>query len=147
MLTTQRVMSRSMGPQDLIRAVAFDYVDQLSDHGEVPIAWADLSNFSFEGRRAPLVSQQGIFKPAALDLPIAIRTTYREPGQLRPFEDKVDENGYLLCRYRVPIQLITRISGCDRFETGPCRCCISKGWPRVDTCRQRRPSSRIIRSH
>lgn len=30
--------------QDLIRAVAFDFVDQLSDHAEVPIAWADLSN-------------------------------------------------------------------------------------------------------
>ncbi len=89
-----------MGPQDLIRAVAFDYVDQLSDHGEVPIAWADLSNFSFEGRRVPLVSQQGIFKPAALDLPISIRTTYREPGQLRPYEDEVDDNAYLLYRYR-----------------------------------------------
>jgi putative restriction endonuclease len=80
--------------------VAFDYADQLSDHGEAPIAWADLSNFSFEGRRVPLVSQQGIFKPAALDLPISIRTTYREPGQLRPYEDEVDENGYLLYRYR-----------------------------------------------
>ena len=48
----------------------------------------------------PLVSRQGIFKPAALDLPISIRTTYREPGQLRPYEDEVDENGYLLYRYR-----------------------------------------------
>ena len=76
--------------------MAFDYVDQLSDHGEVPIAWADLINFSFEGQRVPLVSQQGIFKPAALDLPISIRTTYREPGQLRPYEDEMDENGYLL---------------------------------------------------
>jgi hypothetical protein len=86
--------------EDLIRALAFDYVDQLSDHGEVPIAWADLINFSFEGRRVPLVSQQGIFKPAVLDLPISIRTIYREPGQLRPYEDEVDENGYLLYRHR-----------------------------------------------
>jgi hypothetical protein len=77
--------------QDLIRAAAFDYVDQLSDHGEGPIAWADLGNFSFEGQRVPLVSQQGIFKPAALELPISIRTTYQEPGQQRPYEDEVDE--------------------------------------------------------
>jgi len=67
--------------QDLIRAVAFGYVDQLSDHGERPVAWADLSGFTFETERVPLVSQQGIFKPAVLDLPISIRTTYRAPGK------------------------------------------------------------------
>jgi hypothetical protein len=47
-------------------AVVFDYVDQLSNHSEAPIARADLSNFSFEGRRAPRVSQKGIFNPAVV---------------------------------------------------------------------------------
>jgi putative restriction endonuclease len=75
-------------------------VDQLSDHGEHPVAWPDLSGFRFEGERVPLVSQQGIFKPAVLDLPISIRTTYRAPGEERPYEDEVDESGYLLYRYR-----------------------------------------------
>lgn len=89
-----------MDRQDLIRAVAFDYVDQLSEHGERPVGWADLSSFLFEGQRVPLVSQQGIFKPAVLDVPISIRTTYRAPGENRPYEDEVDDNGYLLYRYR-----------------------------------------------
>ena len=37
-----------MERQDLIRADAFSYVDQLSDHGERPVAWAALSGFTFE---------------------------------------------------------------------------------------------------
>jgi putative restriction endonuclease len=86
--------------QDLIRAVAFSYVDEMSDHGEQPVAWSDLARFTFEGERIPLVSQQGIFKPAALELPISIRTTFRPPGEARPYEDEVDENGFLLYRYR-----------------------------------------------
>lgn len=89
-----------MDRQSLIRATALAYVDQLSEHGERPVAWPDLVSFRFEGTRIPLVSQQGIFKPAALDLPISIRTTYRPPGQARPYEDQLDENGYLLYRYR-----------------------------------------------
>lgn len=84
----------------LIRALAFDYCDRLSNHGEQPIAWADLSSFSVEGQRVPLVSQQGIFKPAVLELPVSIRTTYRSTDQVRPYEDEVDENDYLLYRYR-----------------------------------------------
>jgi putative restriction endonuclease len=86
--------------QGLIRAVALGYVDQLSEHGERPVSWAGLSGFTFEGERVPLVSQQGIFKPAVLDLPISIRTTYRAPEEDRPYYDEVDENGYLLYRYR-----------------------------------------------
>ncbi len=89
-----------MDSQNLIRAMAFDYVDQLSNHGEQPIAWSDLVNFRFEGQRVPLVSQQGIFKPAVLDLPISMRSTYRDPGQDRPYQDEVNDNGYLLYKYR-----------------------------------------------
>jgi putative restriction endonuclease len=35
-----------------------------------------------------------------LDVPISIRTTYRAPEEERPYEDEVDENGYLLYLYR-----------------------------------------------
>jgi putative restriction endonuclease len=80
--------------------VAFSYVDRLSEHGERPMTWAELTQFTFDGVRVPLVSQQGIFKPAVLDLPISIRTTFRGPGEPRPYEDEVDENGYLMYRYR-----------------------------------------------
>lgn len=35
-----------------------------------------------------------------MHLPISIRTTYRAPGEPRPYEDQEDEDGYLLYRYR-----------------------------------------------
>jgi putative restriction endonuclease len=89
-----------MVSQNLIRAVAFDYVDQLSGHGEEAVTWAALSGFSFEGKRIPLVGPQGIFKPASLDLPISILTAYRAPGKERPYEDGEDDNGFVLYRYR-----------------------------------------------
>ena len=84
----------------LVRSAAFAYVDRLSLHGEAPLNWAQLTSFSYEGTRVPLVSQQGIFKPAVLDLPISMRTTYRDPGQERPYQDEVTDNGYLLYKYR-----------------------------------------------
>lgn len=83
-----------------IRSAAFAYVDALSEQGELPLTWAQLNAFTYQRIRVPLVSQQGIFKPAAMSLPISIRTTYRAAGEERPYEDEVDEDGYVLYRYR-----------------------------------------------
>jgi hypothetical protein len=35
--------------------------------------------FMLDGIRVPLVSQQGIFKPAAMELPRSIRTSAHDP--------------------------------------------------------------------
>lgn len=83
-----------------IRSAGFAYVDRISQEGELPLTWAQLNAFTFEGLRVPLVGQQGIFKPAAMSLPISIRTTYRAAGEARPYEDEVDQDGYVLYRYR-----------------------------------------------
>lgn len=89
-----------MNRQDLIRAAAFAYVDQLSEHGLVPLSREQLSSFVFDGQRVHLVGPQGIFKPAQLDLPISILTVYRAPGEDRPYDDEIDANDYLLYKYR-----------------------------------------------
>ncbi len=91
---------RGVHSQDQIRAAAFAYVDDLSDHGLVPLTRMQLSGFTFGGQRIHLVGPQGIFKPAGLDLPISILTVYRQPGEERPYDDQIDENDYLLYRYR-----------------------------------------------
>lgn len=83
-----------------MRAAAFAYVTELTSDGIDTIAWAALQSFRFEGRGVPLASQQGIFKPAALDLPISIRTTPRPEGAPRPYEDEVTPDGYLRYMYR-----------------------------------------------
>ena len=88
-----------MHKQDLIRLAILHYVDDLSDHGSVPLTRAQLSSFTFDDELIHLVGPQGIFKPAQLDLPISILTVYRAPGEERPYEDVIDENDYLLYKY------------------------------------------------
>jgi putative restriction endonuclease len=57
--------------------------------------------FVFDGRRVPLLSQQGIFKPAILpDIPLSIRTAAPDADRPRPYDDALDRNGLLRYCYR-----------------------------------------------
>jgi len=60
----------------VIRSAAFSWLaEQVAAHGDV-LEWKMLlRGFDFEGRRVPMVSQQGIFKPAVCELPLSIRTS------------------------------------------------------------------------
>src|SRR6266496_1309672 len=85
-----------------VRLRAFEFLaEQTALHGEV-LPWAILlKGFEFEGRRVPLLSQQGIFKPAALrEMPLSIRTAAVAPGEDRPYDDGMDADGLLNYRYR-----------------------------------------------
>lgn len=79
-----------------IRSTAFDWLaGQVSIHGDV-LPWKVLTEgFQWEGRRVPLLSQQGIFKPAVLELPLSIRTS---PDG--PYDDAFRKDGLLRYRYR-----------------------------------------------
>jgi len=86
----------------LVRLAAFQFLDEQSRiWGEV-LPWRVLTaGFEFDGRRVPLVSQQGIFKPAVLrEVPLSIRTTPMIEGRDRPYDDGMTEDGLLLYRYR-----------------------------------------------
>jgi putative restriction endonuclease len=84
-----------------IRVASFAFLDaQRARHGDA-LPWSTLlEGFIFEGRRVPLTSQQGIYKPAVHDLPISIRTTPPEEGQPPPYEDGMGTDGLLRYRYR-----------------------------------------------
>jgi putative restriction endonuclease len=75
-------------PDQAVRVAAFAWLaEQVSTRGDV-LEWKLLSDgFVFDGRRVPLVSQQGIFKPAVCELPLSIRTS---PGS--PYDDHFVEN-------------------------------------------------------
>jgi putative restriction endonuclease len=62
------------------------------------LPWQRLAaGFEIDGCRVPLVSQQGIFKPAVLaDVPLSIRTAAGGP-----YEDAFGPGDFLRCRYRV----------------------------------------------
>jgi putative restriction endonuclease len=85
-----------------IRLAAFEWLRrQVAVHGDV-LPWSLLvRGFEHAGERVPLVSQQGIFKPKSLDLPLSIRTATKGP-----YDDSVSPDGLLLYRYR----------GTDRFH-------------------------------
>ena len=85
-----------------VRAAAFEFLaEQTRLHGEV-LARETLSRgFDFNGTRVPLVGPQGIFKPSVLtDVPLTIRTAPIVEGRERPYEDRVEEGGVILYRYR-----------------------------------------------
>jgi putative restriction endonuclease len=80
-----------------VRVAAFRWLEeQTRVHGEV-LPWGLLlAGFVFDGRRVPLVSQQGIFKPQVLpELPLAIRTSVGGP-----YDDALGRDELLLYAYR-----------------------------------------------
>jgi putative restriction endonuclease len=85
-----------------VRLAAFDWLDQRWQlHGEVLPRDILIAGFTFEGRRVPLISpQQGIHKPAILDLPLSILTSPPSERKQRPYDDSLSPDGLLLYRYR-----------------------------------------------
>lgn len=86
----------------LVRLEAFAFLERATAlHGDV-LPWPLLQKgFDFEGTRVPLVSMQGIFKPAVLpDVPLSIRTAPEVQGKQRPYADSLDDRQQLIYRYR-----------------------------------------------
>jgi putative restriction endonuclease len=79
----------------LVRQYAFRFLDELSaEHGE-ELPWRALQDgFEFDGARVTLIGTRGIWKPAALELPISITTSWKDP-----YGDKTGDDGLLEYRY------------------------------------------------
>src|SRR5438105_1892477 len=58
-----------------------------------------VDGFTFEGRRVPLMSPQGIFTPAACSMPLSLTTVPVVAGQDRPYDDEVSDDS-IQYRYR-----------------------------------------------
>jgi putative restriction endonuclease len=84
-----------------IRLAAFEFLAALRRQvGDVMPRETLIAGFQFEGRRVPLMSpQQGIFKPAIMELPLSLTTVPVVPGKERPYEDEIGEDG-IRYRYR-----------------------------------------------
>ena len=80
----------------LIRRAAFEHLARLRDvEGEL-LSWTTLTQgFEFRGERVHLLSQQGIFKPRQLVLPLSIRTTANSP-----YADSLGDGDTLSYAYR-----------------------------------------------
>jgi putative restriction endonuclease len=84
-----------------VRRQAFQFLEEQSRlHGdELPYSVLN-AGFSFRGTRVPLLGPQGIFKPAVCQLPLTINTAPPKSGKPKPYDDSLDEKGFLLYRYR-----------------------------------------------
>ena len=79
-----------------VRAAAFAWLDrQVSIHGHVLPRRLLTEGFDFEGRRIRLAGPQGIFKPAAMQVPLSIATV---PSG--PYDDEFGSDNLLRYRYR-----------------------------------------------
>lgn len=83
-----------------VRAAAFEWLaGKVSIHGEVLSRDMLAGGFEFDldgvSRRVPLVSPQGIFKPAVMDVPLSITTAPHGP-----YDDEIGYDGLLRYRYR-----------------------------------------------
>jgi len=86
--------------RQVARVAAFDFVNEVSESGSVPVAYRDLASFVFDGERIPLIGQNGIFKPRVLTYPISIRTASPRQGEPPLYDDEVGSDGLLRYRYR-----------------------------------------------
>ena len=75
-----------------VRIAAFDWLRKVIESRGDVLSWNDLKfGFPFASDIIHLVSQQGIFKPRTLDIPLSIRTS--EKG---PYDDAFDKKSGLL---------------------------------------------------
>lgn len=79
-----------------IRLAAFRRVEQLQETYGGAIPGAELrAGFEIDGRRIPLLMQQGIVKPRGMDLALVITTSFRDP-----YGDVVSDEGFIEYHYQ-----------------------------------------------
>ena len=85
-----------------VRLQAFAFLQKQTElHGtELPRDLL-LRGFVFEGQRVPLLSPQGIFRPAVLpEVPLSITTAPPSDRKAAPYDDRLEQDGVLAYRYR-----------------------------------------------
>jgi len=79
----------------LVRKAAFEWLESQSQlHGDVFPRSILAEGFRYQDKRIPLLGPQGIFKPAAIDLPISITTIPNGPYDDGYYSDELIEYKY-----------------------------------------------------
>lgn len=91
----------AVGDSDELRAAVFAYLDELTAAAVPYITRAQLEAFAFRGERLPLITQQGIRKPAGWSTVLAVVST-STPAHAGGYDDVVLEDDRVLYRYMRP---------------------------------------------
>ncbi len=85
-----------------VRLAAFEFLRQQVERSGLQLSRDVLARgFTFEGKNVPLLSPQGIFRPAVLpEIPLSITTA--PPSDRKPavYDDTIEQNGVITYRYR-----------------------------------------------
>ncbi|KUI23031.1 hypothetical protein [Mycobacterium sp. GA-2829] len=89
------------GEEREFRNAAMAWLDGLKKNGQKRFPYRELAGFECNGVRIPLIDRQrGIRKPASFYAALSLRTTYTPPGQAKPYEDQITDDGLLHYKYR-----------------------------------------------
>src|SRR5207249_9138752 len=84
-----------------VRLKAFQFLEeQQRIYGDALPRSVLEKGLEFDGSRVPLISPQGIFKPAILELPLSFTTVPIVEGKKRPYDDELGPDGLMRYRYR-----------------------------------------------
>lgn len=83
-----------------VRAAMFAFLERLTAQHPEGIPSAELNMFRVGSQPLKLVVQPGIWKPAALEGALTIRTTYTAPNQPPPYADDMAAGGSVKYVYR-----------------------------------------------
>ncbi len=83
-----------------VRSAMFTHLERLTSLHPEGVTSAEINQFAVAGQPLKLVVQPGIWKPAALDAALTIRTTFTAPNQLPPYEDAIAPGGLVKYAYR-----------------------------------------------
>lgn len=101
MTTSGRWPDRADSWEDRLRREAMAWLTVRTHDGARSVARSELADFQFDGRPFRLIpTQTGIWKPATMTSALSIVTTYRRPGQARPYDDAVGTDGLLRYKWR-----------------------------------------------
>jgi putative restriction endonuclease len=83
-----------------IRLAMFTYLERLVDgSSDGTLRSSEINRFVFDGQPMRLIVQTGIWKPAALEAALTIRTTYTPPNQEPPYSDSIGTDGLIRYKY------------------------------------------------
>ncbi|HEY4630882.1 MAG TPA: hypothetical protein VIG96_06235, partial [Blastococcus sp.] len=83
-----------------VRSAMFAHLERLAALHPEGVTSAEINEFRVGGQPLKLVVQPGIWKPAALDAALTIRTTFTAPNQMPPYEDAIAPGGLVKYAYR-----------------------------------------------
>lgn len=77
------------------------WLDRRTNRGTSSVTRKELSDFTLDGERVPLVDpQQGIRKPRGMSAALSILTTYTPPGRQSPYDDLPGDDGFMRYKWR-----------------------------------------------